>query len=232
MNTNTIHSTITKWAEETDERIQVALEWGSSNYELIPQTKVRLDFRCELTGRRPYLEIWLPHARRTPIYFYGSDKRADEDEEFFVPSFNEEEELGIALTIVYRRFMTTHGMQRFDDTGESKPQFYRPDLIKTVKNWASGKSKPKFSMREIAPSAKNLRYGGIELRPSGKNPSGLIIRIDNDRSHFQKTICNKTGVAEVGYLPAFFTESELLGTLQTAASFIASSNKKMKEEEE
>jgi hypothetical protein len=39
-------------------------------------------------------------------------------------------------------------------------------------------------------------------------------------------------VAEVGYLPAFFTESELLGTLQTAASFIASSNKKMKEEEE
>ena len=232
MNTNTIHSTALSWAKQTDKRIQVSLGAESNNHEIYPRTILHLDFRCEVTGRRPHLDIWLPHSRRTPIYFYGPDQTDQEDEEFFVPSFDDKKELEVALTIVYRRFMTTYGMQRFDDSEEKVPEFYRPDLIKTAKLWATQKSKPKFSLREIAPSAINLRFGGIEMRPNGKNPSGLLIRIDNDRSHFQKPICNKKGHTELGYLPAFFTENELIGTLETAASFIASSNKKIKEEEE
>lgn len=232
MNTNTMHSTALSWAKQIDKRIKVSLALESHNYEIFPHTRLELIFRCKLTGRQPFLEIWLPHPRRTPNYFYRPDITASFDEEFFVPTFNNKKELVIALTVVYRRFMTAYGMQRFDDSQEKVPEFYRPDLIETAKLWVAEKSKPKFSLREIPSAPQNFRYGGIELRPIGKNPSGLVIRIDNDRSYFQKPIFSKADNTESGYLPAFFTESELLGTLRSDSYCIASSNKKTQDLEE
>lgn len=225
MNTNTIHSTVTKWAEETDERIQVALAWTSSNWEFMPHTQVTLQIRDEITGDKPYLGILIPHARRTPCYFYGPNEDELVEEDYHFPSFEDEADLRIALSIVYRRFMTEHGMQRFDDFKETVPEIYRPNLLDKAGMWVLQKVRPKYSLRELAPSTMGLREGGIELHPVGKNPSGVFIRISNERSQPQHYIYNNQGKSLNGHIPAFFTESELFGTLEYASRHIDGSNK-------
>ena len=228
MNTNTIHSIITTWASETDQRIQVKLAWGSSNWEFIPETKVALQIRDEFTGNKPYFGILIPHARRTSFYFYGPNEDELVEEDFHLPSFEDEAELRIALNIVYRRFMTEHGMQRFDDSKETTSEFFRPNLSEKANAWALQKASSKYLIRELAPSKEGLREGGIELIPVGKNPCGLFIRINSDRSQPQPYIYDNQGKSLNGHIPAFFTESELLGTLEYASRHIDGANKNIR----
>jgi hypothetical protein len=225
MNTNMINSIVTNWASETDGRLKVALAWASSNWEFMPQTQVTLQIRDELTGNKPCLGMQIPHARRTAFYFYGPNGDDLVEEDFHFPSFEDEAGLRIALNIVYRRFMTEHGMQRFDDSAEKIPEFYRPNLVEKAEVWVLQKDSPKYSLRELAPSTGGLREGGIELHPTGKNPSGLFIRINNDRSQPQHYIYDKQGKFLNGHIPAFFTESELRGALEYASRHIDGVNK-------
>jgi hypothetical protein len=225
MNTNTIHSTVTKWAEETDERIQVALAWTSSNWEFMQHTQVTLQIRDEITGDKPYLGILIPHARRTPFYYYGPNEDELVEEDYHFPSFEGEADLRVALSIVHRRFIIEHGMQRFDDFKETVPEIYRPDLLDKAGMWVLQKVRPKYTMRELVSSESGFRKGGIELRPVGKNPSGLFIRINADRSNPQKCVYDRCGKALHGHLPAFFTESELIGTIEYASRHIDNANK-------
>jgi hypothetical protein len=228
MNTNTIHSTVTKWAEETDERIQVALAWTSSNWEFMPQTQVTLQIRDEITGDKPYLGILIPHARRTPFYFYGPNEDELVEEDYHFPSFEDEADLRIALNIVYRRFMTEHGMQRFNDFKETVPEIYRPNLLDKAGMWVLQKVRPKYTIRELVSSTPGFREGGIELHPIGKNPSGLFIRINADRSNPQKCVYDRCGKDLHGHLPAFFTESELIGAIEYASRKIDNTNKNIR----
>jgi hypothetical protein len=225
MNTNTIHSTVTKWAEETDERIQVALAWTSSNWEFMQHTQVTLQIRDEITGDKPYLGILIPHARRTPFYYYGPNEDELVEEDYHFPSFEGEADLRVALSIVHRRFIIEHGMQRFDDFKETVPEIYRPDLLDKAGMWVLQKVRPKYTMCELVSSTSGFRKGGIELRPVGKNPSGLFIRINADRSNPQKCVYDRCGKALHGHLPAFFTESELIGTIEYASRHIDNANK-------
>jgi hypothetical protein len=73
-----------------------------------------------------------------------------------------------------------------------------------------------------------LREGGIELHPVGKNPSGLFIRIHADRSNPQHYLYDKQANALHGHLPAFFTESELTGAIEYASRQIDNANKSIK----
>ena len=227
MNTNTIHSTVKKWAEETDERIHVALAWTSSNWEIMAQTQVTLQILGKMTGDKPYLGILIPHARRTPLYFYGPNEDQLVEEDYHLPSFEDEVDLRIALSIVYRRFMTEHGMQRFDDFKETVPKIYRPNLVDKANEWVFQKISPKYSLREFDNSLAGSCERGVELHPVGKNPSGLFIRITADRTKPQKCVHDKSGKSVLCNLPAFFTESELLGAIEYASRYIDTTNKKV-----
>jgi hypothetical protein len=120
--------------------------------------------------------------------------------------------------------MTEHGMQRFDDFKETVPEIYRPDLLDKASMWVLQKVRPKYTIRELVPSTPGFCKGGIELRPVGKNSSGLFIRINADRSNPQKCVYEKCGKVSHGNLPAFFTESELIGVIEHSSRQIDNKN--------
>jgi len=228
MNTKNIHSTVTKWASETDERIQVELVSSSSNWEWTPETRVTLRIRDEITRDRPYLGMMIPHARRTAFYIYGPNEDELVEEDYHFPSFEDESDLRIALRIIYQRFMIEHGMQRFDNFKEPVPEMYHPNLLDKTGMWILQKARPKYAVSELAPSVMGGREGGVELHPVGKNPSGLFIRIKDDRTNPQKFIQDKSGKVLRWHLPAFFTESELIGALEYASRYIDKANNNIK----
>ncbi len=126
---------ITKaWAAATDSRIQTTEGKQSCMVEMYDQTKVLLEIDDPVTGNTPFLEMWIPHARRNPLYFYGPDEEDESD--YMLPSFKNERELRCALDIVYRRFMTDHGMMRFDDDPWAVHGLKAPKIAGIIRRWA------------------------------------------------------------------------------------------------
>ena len=218
MNKETIHKTAQTWAAETDPRIRVDTGWVSHGMELITQTSIFHSIRSEITGQRFEFIVLIPHARRTPMYFFGPEARECEEEDFLLPSFDDAAGLRLALEIVHRRFMTAHGMQRFDDSEIPMPDSFRPDLLESCRRWV-GMQKTKYEIREIREIRQTPGAGrnGIEIHRKGKTQRGLHIRIGGGRSHPQQIVFDKSGSARWGVLPAFYTEAELLGALDNAS---------------
>jgi hypothetical protein len=224
MDTKNLHNAIVNWAQQTDPRIQVEWSWNRNDWDLFQQTTVELEIHNEVTGQRPHLGMIIPHGHRTPMYFYGPDTE-DTDQEESLPLYSDEDGLRSALGIVYRRFMTAHGMMRFDDSQEPMSPFYRPDLLEIANKWLSIKDGPKYTLREIPANGSASWKSGIELFPSTRNPCGMVIKILRDRSLPQHYLYEKTGAPAPGTLPAFYTESEILGYLAYAGSVIDGENK-------
>lgn len=227
MNTKTIHHTIATWAEQTDPRIQVKSTRVGINSDLVDITEASLQIQCEITRDKPFLGILIPHGRRTPMYYYGNNANDIKVDECF-PMFEDENELRNALTTVYRRFMTDHGMMRFDDSEESLSPYFRPNLVECVTRWLEQKEGPQYTLKEIPPTGEISWKPGILVSPKGKNPSGAVILIHHDRSLPQKPISSTTGGMFSFSLPAFYTESELLYILQNNSSRIDSANKSIR----
>jgi len=224
MDTKNLHTAIVNWAQQTDPRIQVEWSWNRNDWDLLKQTNVNLHIKNEITGQKPHLGIMIPHGHRTSLFFYGSDTE-DFDVEESLPLYEDEDGLSNALGIVYRRFMTAHGMMRFDDSQEPMSPFYRPDLLETANKWLSIKDGPKYTLQEIPANGAVAWKSGIELFPAHRNPSGMVIKILRDRSLPQHYLYEKNGAPATRTLPAFYTESELLGYIAHAGSVIDRNNK-------
>lgn len=225
MNKKTIHETAQAWAAETDPRIRVDTGWVSHGIELHTQTSIFHNIRSEITGQRFEFVVLIPHARRTPMYFFGPEECECEEEDFLLPSFDDAAGLRLALGIVHRRFMTAHGMQRFDDSEIPIPDSLRPDLLESCRRWV-GMQKTKYEIRQTPGAVCK----GVEIHRRGKTPQGLHIRIDGGRSHPQQIVFDESGSARWGVLPAFFTEAELLGVLDHSARHIDFSVQRAKDQ--
>jgi hypothetical protein len=225
MNTKKLNETILAWAHETDHRIKSYETYAIHSQEYLAQTNVELRIIDEITGQLFALDIWIPHGRRTPHYFYGPDGEggSGDGEDFSLPSFDDEESLRKSLTNVYMRFMTAHGMMRFPMDAE--PAAVRDCLLLWATKWTGLRRKKAFRTRELPPGAYGLRHGGIQLNPVGRNHSGLVIRINCNHSLPQACVWGKSGPEHYPTLPAFFTEEEFLGVLENSANYIIAKNR-------
>lgn len=209
-----IHKTITAWANKTDPDIEVSLAYHNfASVELCLCTRAALKIEDTIMQKSFILDVVVPHERRSIPYEMGPE---DEDEindpiEFFVPDFSTEKELSRALDIVHKRFLTEYGSQRFEDPA---PEL-APDVLATAKEWAEWKN------AGIKVSQMDGKQAGsvLLLIPSSKiKGSGTQVEIRQNRSTAQNLVATNSGTlnAVPGYLPPFFTASELRGALEAA----------------
>ncbi len=193
--------------------------------EDLPQTNVELRISDEITGQAFALEIWIPHGRRTPFYFYGpqAEDGIRQGDDFFFPSFEDKATLIRSLNIVYKRFMTDYGMMRFPIDGD--PTVIRKELLDLATEWISLRIKRDFRARELAPAEEGMRQGGLEVRLAGRNSSATVMRISCDNSLPQNYLHGNSGLGHHAVLPAFFTEEEFLGALEYASVHIITANR-------
>lgn len=92
---NKTQTTMKNWARSADARIRF--------------TRFNQDHTLEADaqGRSPQLRIWIPLARRTPLFVFGPDasQPAEVDVEATFPSFDNENELISALDKVRSDFL-------------------------------------------------------------------------------------------------------------------------------
>ena len=209
-----IHKTITAWAKKTDPKIKVSPAYHNFvSIELCVCTRATLKIEDSVMKKSFLLDIVVPHERRGTPYEMGPE---DHDEindpiEYFVPDFSTEEELGRALDVVHKRFLTEYGGQRFEDPAPD----LAPDILATAKEWADWKN------AGITVSQKDGKQPGSVLVfiPSSKvKGSGTQVEILQRRSAAQNLVARKSATlnAVPGYLPPFFTASELRGALEAA----------------
>jgi len=217
MKTSEMNRVISSWAHSTNQRIRLFETRAIHSREDLPQTNVELKISDEITGQVFVLEIWIPHGRRTPFYFYGpqAEDSTREGDDFFFPSFEDEASLIKSLDIVYKRFMTDYGMMRFPI--DRDPASIRKELLDLVTEWIFLRVKRDFCARELTPAGDNLRHGGIEMRPTGRDSSGTVFRISSDNSLPQIYLHGKFGAPHHAVLPAFYTDEEFYGALEYAA---------------
>ena len=157
------------------------------------------------------LNIYAPHERRSATYTMGPEDKDEINDliEFFVPDFSTEESLSSALDIVYKRFLTEYGGQRFEDPAPD----LAPDILATAKEWADWKD-AEITVEMAEDSNAILVF----IPESGSAGIGSELEISQDRSTSQNLLETKSGTlnAVPGYLPPFFTAPELRGALEAA----------------
>lgn len=208
----------TAWAAATDSRIEVTERQQSCMVELYDQTNVLLEIDDPVTGNTPFLEIWIPHTRRNPLYFYGPEE--EEESDYMVPSFENERELKCALDIVYRRFMTDHGMMRFDDDPWAKHGLKAPDIGGIIRSW-SRKNRVVVSVEETV-----LPTGGTEfLIRSVWSDIDEFFKIHTRHNIRQSVWHDASGCRmRCQIFPPFITEPELAAVLETIFNLFNQNN--------
>ena len=108
MNTET---TIRSWARGTDARIRVTRynqdHTIDSHYpDVVPTVQLEMTLEADAQGRRPQMRIWIPLARRTPLFAFGIPGETDIDATF--PSFDDADELVGALESVHSDFLARY----------------------------------------------------------------------------------------------------------------------------
>ena len=110
--------TVKKWAAR-DPRITIAIvDESQTNHRDYPDEfrTVRIEMILEAPGRRrrPYVHIWLPLTRRTPMFEFGADTVLDDagerlyagnDVQANFPSFDNARELTAALDCILADFL-------------------------------------------------------------------------------------------------------------------------------
>jgi hypothetical protein len=154
----------------------------------------------------------VPHERRSATYTMGLEDKDEINDpiEIFVPDFFTEESLSSALDIVYKRFLTEYGGQRFEDPAPD----LAPDILATAKEWADWKDAG-ITVEEVDEDNNGIL---IFIPESGSAGIGSELEICEDRSTSQNLLETKSGTlnAVPGYLPPFFTAPELRGALEAA----------------
>lgn len=109
-------NTIRNWARGTDARIRVTRQNQDhtidSRYpDVVPTVCLELTIEADARGRSPHLRIWIPLARRTPLFAFGPDARRPEetDVDATFPSFDDVGELVGALDKVRGDFLARYG---------------------------------------------------------------------------------------------------------------------------
>jgi hypothetical protein len=112
MNTET---TIRSWARAKDRQIRVTRynqdHTIDSRYpDVTPTVQLEMTLEADTHGRRPQLRIWIPLARRTPLFAFGPDARkpGETDIDATFPSFDDADELVGALESVHSDFLARY----------------------------------------------------------------------------------------------------------------------------
>jgi hypothetical protein len=113
------HTTIKNWARATDTKIRVMRfnqdHTLDSRYpDVVPTVHLELTLEADARGRRPHLRIWIPLARRTPLFAFGPDESrpGEVDLDATFPSFDNEGELVAALDKVHHDFLEHYHPKR------------------------------------------------------------------------------------------------------------------------
>ena len=82
------HTTIKNWARATNANIRVTRfnqdHTLDDRYpDVIPTVHVELTLDADAQGRMPQLRIWVPLARRTPLFVFGPDAAEPGDSTVF-----------------------------------------------------------------------------------------------------------------------------------------------------
>ena len=208
-----ISKTITAWAKKTDPKIELAETFQAHTFytELCRCTHASARIVDDVMQKSFTLDVLVPHERRSATYFMGPEDKDEINDpiEFFVPDFSTEHELGRALDVVYKRFLTEYGGQRFEDTA---PEL-APDILATANEWADWKD-AEITV-EIAEDNNAIL---VFIPESGSAGIGSELQISRDRSTSQNLLETSSGTlnAVPGYLPPFFTAPELRGALEAA----------------
>ena len=113
-----ITSTIKSWARATDARIRVTrFNQDHSLDSRYPDSVPTVHLEATLeTGAKgcPHLRIWIPLARRTPLFAFGPDAAKPEvtDVDATFPSFDTTDELVAALDTVHQDSLAYYGAQQ------------------------------------------------------------------------------------------------------------------------
>lgn len=209
-----IHETIVTWAAKADPKFNVAPAYHTfCPMELCLSTRAILRIKDPVLRTTFLLDITVPHERRTASYIMGPDQDNDLREPlyFFVPDFSCEESLRRALDIVHKRFLTEYGGQRFEDPARESA----PDILATAQAWADWKD---CGIR-VSQNDGNQPASVLVFIPSQNSKRrGIMVGIHPNRAVSQNILdpSNPGLNAVCGYLPPFFTASELRGALESA----------------
>jgi hypothetical protein len=114
MNTET---TIRSWARGTDARIRVTRQnqdhtLDSRYPDVVPTVQIEMTLEADAHGRRPHLRVWIPLARRTPLFAFGPDaqKPGETDIDATFPSFDDDGGLVGALQKVRGDFLARYAL--------------------------------------------------------------------------------------------------------------------------
>lgn len=208
-----IHKTIANWAQKTGLKIEVSSTFQAHAFytELCKCIRASARIEDDVMQKSFVLNFYIPHERRSPSYTMGPEHEDEINDpiEFFVPDFSTEESLTRALDIVYKRFLTEYGGQRFEDPAPD----LAPDIHAVAKEWADWKDAG-ITVETDEENAAVLVF----IPESGSAGIGSELFISQDRSTAQNLLETKSGTlnAVPGYLPPFFTASELRGALEAA----------------
>jgi len=110
-----IPSTVRSWVRATDARIRVTRLQQDHTLDVrypdvVPTVHLKLTLQVGESGRRPQLRIWIPLARRTPLFVFGPDaSRPNEvDLEATFPTFETGDELVESLERIRADFLARY----------------------------------------------------------------------------------------------------------------------------
>jgi hypothetical protein len=208
-----IHKTLTVWAKATDSNFEVSHTFIDPCLyrELNLCSRATLMVEDPIMQKKFLLDIFVPHERRSATYSMGPDfdDGINDAIEFFLPDFSSEEQFRLALEVVHKRFLTEYGSQRFADPAPDRA----PDIFDTATKWADWKD------CGISVEKNEDNSGVLVFIPdSGVASIGSELEILHERSISQNLLETTSGTlnAVPGYLPPFFTASELRGALEAA----------------
>lgn len=114
-----IHTTIKNWARATDRNIRVTRfnqdhTLDTRYRDVVPTVHLELTLDADKSGTSPQLRVWIPLARRTPLFVFGPDAAhpAEVDLEATFPSFDNENELIAALDKVRSDFLAHYSARK------------------------------------------------------------------------------------------------------------------------
>jgi len=110
-----IPSTIRSWARSTDARIHVTRFKQDHTLDIrypdiVPTVHLELTLDAGKSGHRPQLRIWIPLARRTPLFVFGPDasRPSEVDLEATFPTFETRDELVESLERIHADFLARY----------------------------------------------------------------------------------------------------------------------------
>jgi uncharacterized protein YndB with AHSA1/START domain len=111
------HTTIKDWARDNNIRVTRFNQdhtLDTRYRDVVPTVHLELTLDADKSGLRPHLRIWIPLARRTPLFAFGPDAAKPEvtDVDATFPSFDTTDELVAALDTVHQDFLAHYGAQQ------------------------------------------------------------------------------------------------------------------------